>query len=132
GDVPLEPRSREIARADGRPPPRSAQESEMNRNAGPVGEDDLHAYVDDQLDPDRRREVDTYLDANPEVRRRIESLRADVAALREEAHERLSSPIPVRLRMTEVRRVRNATYSDLLRQTAAGIVFLAAGVALGS
>ena len=104
----------------------------MNRNTGPVGEDDLHAYVDDQLDPDRRREVDAYLDVNPEVRRRIESFRVDVSTLREEANAQLSSPVPMRLRMTEVRRVRNAGYLGQLRRIAAGIVLLGIGGALGS
>ncbi len=104
----------------------------MNRNTGPVGEDDLHAYVDDRLDADRRREVDAYLDANPEARKRIQSFRANIAALREDVHERLSSPVPMRLRMTEVRRARNARRFGQLRQTAAGVVLLAIGVALGS
>jgi anti-sigma factor RsiW len=103
----------------------------MNRN-GPVGEDDLHAYVDDQLDPDRRREVDAYLDVNPEIRRRIESFRTDCTALREEANERLSSPVPMRLRMTEVRRVRHARYLGQFRRIAAGIVLLGVGGARGS
>jgi anti-sigma factor RsiW len=104
----------------------------MNRISGPIGEDDLHAYVDDQLDPDRRREVDAYLDANPEVKKRVESFGADVAALREGANERLSSPIPVHLRMTEIRRICHARYFGRPGQIAAGIVLLAIGVALGS
>jgi len=104
----------------------------MNRNARSIGEDDLQAYVDDQLDPDRRREVDAYLVSNPETRKRILSLRADVMALREGANEQLASPIPMRLRMTEVRRVRNARRMSHLRQAAAGIILLIAGIVLGS
>ncbi|GEO86774.1 MULTISPECIES: anti-sigma factor family protein [Alphaproteobacteria] len=33
----------------------------------PVSENDLHAYVDGFLDPDQRREVETWLDANPDA-----------------------------------------------------------------
>jgi anti-sigma factor RsiW len=104
----------------------------MNRNARPIGEDDLHAYVDDQLDPDRRREVDAYLDANPDIRRRMGAFCADVTALREEAKDRLASPIPMRLRLSEIRRVRHARHMSRLRQSAAGIILLVTGVVVGS
>jgi anti-sigma factor RsiW len=104
----------------------------MNGNTGPIGEDDLHAYVDDQLDPDRRREVEAYLDANPEERRRITLLCSDTAALRDEAHARLLPPLPVRLRISEVRRLRKARHLNQLKQLAAGIVLLAAGIAIGT
>lgn len=98
----------------------------------PVGEDDLNAYVDDQLDPDRQREVETYLNANPEFKMRADAFRADTTALRAGANEQLSSPIPMRLRMSEIRHARGKKYFSQLRQIAAGIVLLALGVALGS
>ena len=37
----------------------------------PITEDDLHAYVDQLLEPERRAEVMAYLDAHPDVARRV-------------------------------------------------------------
>ena len=34
----------------------------------PVTEDDLHAYIDDALDFSRRRQVEAFLDQNPDAR----------------------------------------------------------------
>ncbi len=45
-----------------------------------IREDDLVAYVDDALSPDRRREVEAYLRASPEDARRVE---ADIAIARD-------------------------------------------------
>lgn len=39
----------------------------MTDNTSPVSENDLHAYVDGFLDPDRRREVETWLGTNPDA-----------------------------------------------------------------
>ncbi len=39
----------------------------MTEKNTPVSENDLHAYVDGFLDPDRRREVEAWLDANPDA-----------------------------------------------------------------
>jgi len=37
----------------------------------PITEDDLHAYVDQLLEPERRAEVAAYLDAHPDVAQRV-------------------------------------------------------------
>lgn len=39
----------------------------MNKNSDPVNENDLHAYVDGFLDPDRRAEVEAWLGENPDA-----------------------------------------------------------------
>ncbi|MDZ4843172.1 MAG: anti-sigma factor [Hyphomicrobium aestuarii] len=104
----------------------------MSGNVGPIGEDDLHAYVDEQLDPDRRREVEAYLAANPEVRRRIDAYGSDIAALRRDAGAAFSSPVPIRLRMTEIRRALRTTAIHRLKQIAAGVVLVVFGAAIGS
>ncbi|MBL0407012.1 anti-sigma factor [Microvirga aerilata] len=48
----------------------------------PITEDDLHAYVDDQLDPTRRIEVEEYLAHNPEAAARVMADLKDRDALR--------------------------------------------------
>ncbi len=98
----------------------------------PIGEDDLHSYIDDQLDLDRRLEVESYLSANPGLRQQIAAYRADTCALRTEATDRLSSPIPLRLRLGEVRRASVPAQSNRLKSLAAGIVVFACGAAAGS
>jgi anti-sigma factor RsiW len=43
----------------------------MSEMTPPIQEDDLHAYIDNQLDAGRRLAVERYLDANPEAARRV-------------------------------------------------------------
>ncbi|MGO2393235.1 MAG: anti-sigma factor family protein, partial [Halomonas sp.] len=45
-------------------------------------EQDLHAYLDDQLDPERRRWVESWLAANPEQAAQMEGWRDDARRLR--------------------------------------------------
>ena len=40
-------------------------------NQRPITEDDLHAYVDSALEPERRAEVASYLDDHPDVAKRV-------------------------------------------------------------
>ena len=37
----------------------------------PISEDDLHAYVDGALEPEREAEVAAYLDGHPDMARRV-------------------------------------------------------------
>jgi anti-sigma factor RsiW len=103
----------------------------MSPQTGPIGEDDLQAYVDDRLDPDRRRDVEVRLDADPILKLRTDALRSHNEALRAEAADRLSAPIPVRLRMSEIRRERAARQRVRPRQIAAGFALLATGLIIG-
>jgi anti-sigma factor RsiW len=47
------------------------QAIEMSEEPKPIGENDLHGYVDGQLDPLRRLAVEHYLAANPEAAQRV-------------------------------------------------------------
>lgn len=45
-------------------------------------DDELHAYVDERLEPVRRAEVQAWLAANPQAAARVEGWRADARRLR--------------------------------------------------
>lgn len=64
-----------------------------------IEENELHAYVDGALAPERRAVVEAYLAANPEAARRIETYRAQNALLRGALDPMLSEPVPPSLRV---------------------------------
>ncbi len=91
----------------------------------PISEDDLHAWVDGRLPPQRRAEVETWLAAHPEARARLEAWRAQDAALHRAFDGVLDEPVPTRL-------VRAAAAPHLLvRRAAAAFGWLALGSVLG-
>lgn len=67
-------------------------------------EEELHAYVDERLTPERRREVELYLAANPEQAARIDGWRSDARALRTALAGLVEQPVPARLDPLAVRR----------------------------
>jgi anti-sigma factor RsiW len=73
----------------------------------PITEDELHAFVDEALDPARRIAVSDYLLTHPEEARRIEGYRAQREALRAALAPIAEEPLPPELnlaRMVEARR----------------------------
>jgi anti-sigma factor RsiW len=60
----------------------------------PIGEDDLHAYVDGFLDPDRRSAVERYLGAHPEAAARVAGWQAASQALRDAVAWKGREPVP--------------------------------------
>ncbi len=68
----------------------------------PISTDELHAYVDDRLDPDRRREVTQYLDGQPELARRVATYRAQRDGLRAALAARALEPIPPELNLSRL------------------------------
>jgi anti-sigma factor RsiW len=64
----------------------------------PVTGDELHAYVDSQVAPDRRPAVVRYLLAHPESARRVEAYATQRDMLRAALAGPASEPIPQRLR----------------------------------
>ncbi|HEU5297831.1 MAG TPA: anti-sigma factor [Burkholderiaceae bacterium] len=63
----------------------------------PFQEEDLHAYVDNALDATRRKEVQDYLDHNPEVAQKATALAAQRQILRSAFTSVADEPIPDRL-----------------------------------
>jgi len=95
-------------------------------NHRPITEDDLHAYVDHTLEPERRTEVATYLDEHPDVARRVgafahqrELLRAALAPIADE-------PLPPELNLSRIIEQR-ARRPSLLRWAIAAMLFLSIG-----
>jgi len=91
----------------------------------PITEDDLHAYVDGQLPPGRRPEIERYLAANPETGRRIAAYQDQRMALRA-ALAGVSEPLPSKLDLTRILQERRRPRAAMWR-IAAGLV-LALGV----
>lgn len=92
----------------------------------PVSDNDLHAFVDGQLDEKRRREVAAYLAENTEAAARVAAYRAQNEALKVLFEPALSEPVPRRLGLpASSRRALHA------RWAAAAAVLLIAGGVLG-
>ena len=77
-----------------------------------ITEEDLHAFVDGQLDGQRSETVRTYLAAHPEKAETVTAYSADRQALRDAFRHVAESPIPPALdvrRIVEARRRRDVT-----------------------
>ena len=76
-------------------------------NHRPITEDDLHAYVDGALEPERLAEVAAYLDGHAAVAARIAAYAAQRDLLRSALAPIADEPLPPQLdlsRMIEIRR----------------------------
>ena len=96
----------------------------------PITEDDLHAYVDRVLEPERLPQVAAYLNAHPDVARRVavftdqrELLRAALTPIAEE-------PLPTGLKLSRIIEQR-PQHPSLIRWTAAAMVLMSIGGLLG-
>src|SRR6202140_5181859 len=63
----------------------------------PVTEDELHAYVDDELPAERRGDVEASLAAHPDDAGRVQSWRAMAEALHARYDQVAEEPVPKRL-----------------------------------
>lgn len=68
----------------------------------PVTDSALHAYMDGQLPPARKRDVEAYLAATPDVVRRINGWRQMQADLRLNLDPVADEPVPLRLRLNRL------------------------------
>lgn len=92
-----------------------------------INEEDLHAYVDGRLEPQRRGEIETYLAANPADAKRVRSYQQQNAALTRLFDRALSEPVPDYL--TDFRRRASARPARLLRSGAIAASLLIAASA---
>lgn len=96
---------------------------------GLVTEAELHAYVDEQLGPERRGVVEAWLDAHPEDAARVSSWRTDREMLRAAWGRTAESAIP--LALTPAFLPQRRPLSAAMRMAAAIAVALCAGTAIG-
>jgi anti-sigma factor RsiW len=71
-------------------------------NHRPIMEDDLHAYVDQALEPERRREVAAYLDDHPDVAKRVGSFAGQRDLLRAALAPIAEEPLPAALNLARI------------------------------
>lgn len=102
----------------------------MSEVTPPIHEDELHAYVDGQLEADRRHAVERYLTETPEAADRVASYQAQRDAIRAGFAARASEPISPDLLLVRIIAQRNRQMPRLWR-LAASVVF-AFGIGLGA
>jgi anti-sigma factor RsiW len=101
----------------------------------PVTEDELHAFVDNELPPERRGDVEAWLAAHPDDAMRVQSWRAMAETLHARYDAVADEPVPKRLDVERlVRQPRKWMYGAIAATLAAfiaggGTGWLAHGVA---
>ncbi len=94
----------------------------------PVTEDELHAYVDNELPAERRSDVERWLAAHPADAERVESWRSMTAALHARYDAVINEPVPRRL---DLDRLDHRPRRWIIGAVAASIVAFAVGGAVG-
>jgi anti-sigma factor RsiW len=99
----------------------------MTDRNSPVTEDELHVYVDDEIAPDRRQAVETWLATHPEDAARVAAWRAQAEAIRARYGSVIDEPVPSRLTLDRLTRSRRSWAA--VAAAAALAAFLAGGAA---
>lgn len=94
----------------------------------PINEDDLHALVDDRLDPARGAEVEAYLACNPDARARVERLRILGRDLRSAFAPVPAEPVPARLNLAHILEARRRPRRPAWQATAAAMLLTLGGL----
>lgn len=98
----------------------------------PIDEGELQAYMDDALDPERRRAVEAYLARESAACRQIERQVAERSALREALAPIVDEPIPPRLYVTRLLAQRSrGVRARPWQLAAAGLMLFTVGAASG-
>jgi len=94
----------------------------------PVTEDELHAYVDNELPGERRADVEAWLASHPEDAERVQSWRAMAEALHARYDQVANEPVPRRL---DLERLGQQPRKWLYGAVAASLIAFAAGGGVG-
>ncbi|MDR3531506.1 MAG: anti-sigma factor [Rhodopila sp.] len=100
----------------------------MSEVTPPVNEDDLHAYVDGQLEAGRRSAVERYLEENLEAARRVTAYQEQREAIRAAFAARSSESLPPALSLVRV--IEQWNRRPRQRWLVAASVLLALGIGL--
>jgi anti-sigma factor RsiW len=74
----------------------------MSDATPPVGEEDLHAYLDGQLPVERRLVVERHFEKNPEAARKVADYRMQREAIRTAFAGRAAEPLPPKLSLARI------------------------------
>ena len=94
----------------------------------PVTEDELHAYVDNELPGERRADVEAWLAGHPDDAERVQSWRAMAEALHARYDQVANEPVPRRL---DLERLGQQPRKWLYGAVAASLIAFAAGGGVG-
>jgi len=94
----------------------------------PIGEDDLHAFLDGVLEESRRDAVRRYLDTHPEAQTRLAAYREQGEALREALRPLADQPLPAELSLQSLVERRRKTLSGRRRIAAAAALLCIGGL----
>src|SRR5262249_53505121 len=97
----------------------------IDRNS-PVTEDELHAYVDDEIAANRRGAVDAWLASDPEDAAGVAQWRAQADAIRAHYDMIASEPVPTRFDLDKL--ARGARSWRAVAAAAVIVAFLIGGV----
>jgi len=97
----------------------------------PITEEDIQAYVDNALQPERQDEVEAYLIANPDEALRAAAFKSDAATLRAALDRVAQEPIPMRLSLSQIAARRQSEKLPAWRIAAAAMVLIVAGATGG-
>src|SRR5947199_10137620 len=100
----------------------------MTESNMPVTEDELHAYVDNELPAERRADVETWLSAHPDDAERVQAWRAMAEALHARYDRVADEPIPKRL---EIERLTQRPRRWIIGSIAASLLAFVAGGSAG-
>src|ERR1700716_4639185 len=88
----------------------------------PVTEDELHAYVDNELPAERRSDVDAWLTGHPEDAERVRSWRAMAGALHARYDAVADEPVPKRLEIERLVRQPRKWMYGAIAATLVGVI----------
>ncbi|MGA1802823.1 anti-sigma factor family protein [Rhizobium sp. HT1-10] len=97
----------------------------------PITEEDIQAYVDNALQPERHDEVEAYLSANQDEALRASAFKADAATLRAALDPVAREPIPMHLNLSQIAARRQPEKLPAWRIAAAAMVLIVAGATGG-
>lgn len=103
----------------------------MNAPERPIAEEDLHAYVDDRLDPVSRAAVSRYLEQNSVAANHAAAYRAQAERLRAAFAARATEPIPPALNLSRLLEERLARRPAPWRVAAGIVLAIGVGAATG-